>query len=95
MNKSPCNALEDFWRHGGDVFINAGVWCATDVVVAMLLDPTGFRDKCIQRMLIAGVSMSFGSLCQNKRYKVLVWQYCASCRGLLEIGSVKTCVSPY
>lgn len=93
---SVCTAgLEQFWRQGGQVFVNAGVWCATDVVVAMFLDPHGFKPMCVPRIIIAGVSMAFGQLCQNKRYKMLVWQYCASCRGLLEIGTIKTCVSPY
>lgn len=93
VNAAACTALEEFWKQGGETFIKGGLWCAMDVVVAMFLDFEGFRSRCVPRMLMACVLMCFGSLCQNKRYKALVWHYCASCQGFLEIGTVETCMS--
>ena len=65
----------------------------------MLLSPETVSAKTIWRIIIAGIGMTFGLLCRSNRYKVLVWQYCACFRGLLEIGpvesTVETCVSPY
>ena len=47
----------------------------------------------VWKLIIVGLVMTLGTLCRSRRYKRAAWQYCASFRGLLEIGGVETTVS--
>ena len=86
------------WRPVGDYLSVAGLWCLVDAVVSTAWAPDAASLMDAWKLIIVGCSAGLGFVCKSPRYKVLVWQHCASCRGLLEVGDTKLydCdLSPY
>ncbi|KAH8082902.1 hypothetical protein JL720_8410 [Aureococcus anophagefferens] len=97
-NRSSRAAADALWRPVGDYLSVAGLWCLVDAVVSTAWAPDAASLMDAWKLVIVGCSAGLGFVCKSPRYKVLVWQHCASCRGLLEVGDTKLydCdLSPY